>query len=47
MASRSSYKSTAIVIVGTLYRLIRNKNETIAIMRKSYTLATEVVATVP
>lgn len=46
MASRSSYKSTAIVIIGTLYRLIRNKNETIAIMRKSYTLATEVVATV-
>jgi len=46
MASRSSYKSTAIVIIGVLYRLIRNKNETIAIMRKSYTLATEVVRTI-
>jgi hypothetical protein len=46
MASRSSYKSTAIVIVGAMYRLIRNKNETMAIMRKSYTLATEVLNTV-
>lgn len=46
MASRSSYKSTAIVIVGAMYRLIRNKNETMAIMRKSYTLATEVINTI-
>lgn len=46
MASRSSYKSTAVVIIGILYRLMRNKNETIAIMRKSYTLATDVVRTI-
>lgn len=46
MASRSSYKSTAIVIVGAMYRLMRNRNETMAIMRKSYTLSTEVIRTI-
>lgn len=46
LASRSSYKSTALVIVGTIYRLMRNPNETIAICRKSYGAAADVVRTI-
>ena len=46
MASRSSFKSTAMVIVGVIYRLMRDKNETICIMRKSYSNAAEVLRTI-
>lgn len=46
MASRSSYKSSAIVIIGVMYRLMRNKDETICVLRKNYTLAAEVIRAV-
>lgn len=46
LASRSSYKSTAVVIVGTMYRLMRDPNQTIAICRKSFGAAVDVVRTI-
>ena len=46
MASRASYKSTAIVIIGVMYRLLRNKNETICVTRKSYGAAVDVTRTI-
>jgi len=43
MASRGSYKTTSISEIGTIYRLMRDPEETIAIVRKNYTLAADVV----
>ena len=45
-ASRGSYKSTALVEVGAIYRLMRNRNATMALMRKSFTAAADVLKSV-
>lgn len=45
-ASRGSYKTTAVIEIGLIYRLMRNPNATMAIVRKSYTAAAEVVKAV-
>ena len=42
-ASRGSYKTTAISEIGTMYRLLRKPEETICLVRKSYSAAAEVV----
>lgn len=43
MASRSSYKTSSISIIGSVYRLMWNPDQTIFIIRKSYSAAAEVV----
>ena len=45
-ASRGSYKTTAVIEIGLIYRLMRNPNATMAIVRKSYTAAAEVIKAV-
>ena len=45
-ASRGSYKTTAVIEIGLIYRLMRDPNATMAIVRKSYTAAAEVVKAV-
>ena len=45
-ASRGSYKTTAIIEVGIIYRLLRDRNATMAIVRKGYTAAAEVIKAV-
>ncbi len=45
-ASRGSYKTTAVCEIGIMYRLMRDPEETIAVVRKSYTAAAEVVRAV-
>lgn len=45
-ASRGSFKTTAIIEIGIMYRLLRNPDATIAIVRKSYSAAAEVIKAV-
>jgi len=45
-ASRGSYKTTAVIEVGIIYRLMRDRNATMAIVRKGYTAAAEVIKAV-
>lgn len=46
MASRSSYKSSSIDTIGSIYHMIRYPEETCAITRKTYTAAAEVIKAV-
>lgn len=42
-ASRGSFKSSSIDIIGIMYRLLRDPDETICLVRKNYTKAAEMV----
>jgi len=46
MACRASYKTSAIDIIGGIYRMMKYPEETMAITRKTYTAASEVVKSI-
>lgn len=46
MASRGSYKTTSVIEIGSIYRLMKNPHQTIALVRKTYTLASDIVKTI-
>lgn len=46
MACRSSYKTSAVDIIGGIYHIIKYPEETMAITRKTYTAAAEVVKSI-